>query len=66
MSNKLISYQSILTNWLLYLTLFWSVFLFSGYVDSDYLALPTLSSTELVEHKKPATSTFVFQKSTIQ
>ena len=47
--NKLHPYHSIFTKWLLHLTLIWSVFLFSGYVTSDFLRLPTLPETELVE-----------------
>ncbi len=66
MSAKLNPYRFIFSNWLLRLTLLWSVFLFSGYADSDYLTLPTTTTTELVEAKKTATSFFVFQKNTTQ
>lgn len=66
MTNHLKKYQSILTNWLLYLTLIWSVFLFSGYVDSEFLSLPTATNTELVEEKKITASTFIFHKNLAQ
>lgn len=64
MSNKLNSYQSTFANWLLYLTLIWSVCLFSGYVDSDYLTLPSITYTELVEPQKTVRTAVTFYKST--
>ncbi len=60
MNHKLHSYKSIFTNWLLYLTLVWSVALFSGYVYNDYFSLPSLTSTELVEPEKPVKTTISF------
>ena len=60
--SKLKTYPTLLTKGLIYLTLIWSVFLFSGYVDSEFLSLPTSTNTELVEEKKVTTSIFTFQK----
>ena len=64
MSNKLDSSPSIFANWLLYITLIWSVSLFSGYVDNDYFTLPTDTQTELVEPQKTIKTTATFYKST--
>lgn len=66
MNHQLNSYLSIVTNWLLRLTLLCSVFLFSGYVDSDYLTLPTTTQIELVESKAPCSSNFSFLKNSYQ
>ena len=63
MSNKLNSYQSIFANWLLYLTLVWSVVLFSGYVEQDYFALPAVTHTELIEPQKTVKTTISFYES---
>ena len=62
MSHKLNSSPSIFANWLLYLTLIWSVCLFSGYVDNDYFTLPTDTQTELVESQKIVKTTISFYK----
>ena len=60
--SKLKTYPTLLTKGLIYLTLIWSVFLFSGYVDSEFLSLPTSTNTELIEEKKVTASIFTFQK----
>lgn len=46
------------------MTLLWSVFLFSGYVDSEFLTLPTDSKIELVAFQTANSSAAVFQQST--
>ena len=66
MKERLQSYHITLTNWLLRFTLFWSVFLFSGYVENDYLTLPTTTQIELVESKTPFPSNFSFLKNSCQ
>jgi len=56
------TYHSLLSNWVLRFTLFWSVFLFSGFVPNAAPALPTTQETELVETESLAEKTISFQK----
>ncbi len=61
MLNNFPSYYTVLTNWLLRLTFIWSVFLFSGYVANDFLTLPTVPETELIECQSPNPSISISQ-----
>lgn len=57
-------YTNRLSKYLLGLAFLWSVFLFSGYVTTEFLKAPTSPETELVETNILNTSTISFQKAT--
>ena len=62
MQKTFFSYHSFLTKALLGLAFFWSVFLFSGYVENDAFALPETNSTELIGTKIKTAPVISFQK----
>ena len=56
------NYQNYFSKGLLGLSFLWTVFLFSGYVDNEYLSLPKAEQTELFESSKKLKSIAFFQK----
>ncbi len=62
MQRTFSTYHSSLSKALLGLACFWSVFLFSGYVENDVFALPETVSTELIETKVKTAPIVFFQK----
>jgi len=62
MQKTLFTYHSYLTKALLGLAFFWSVFLFSGYVENDAFTLLETASTELIGTKTKTAPIVSFQK----